>query len=119
MLVVIIRTFLILGLAICGTIIHVLGRCEPLCIICVFLLLKWRTYVILRVDLFLMTWLLVAAILLDGIWLVFSSHHVSQINYLNLQSAMFFTYLLLGFKFLFFVYLLAYERPFKSIEANN
>lgn len=88
--------------------VHVLGRCEPLGLICVFLMLKWRTYVILKVELFLMAWIIIAAMLLDGIWLVFSSHHVSQINYLRLSSAMTLTYFLLGVKFLFFVYLLAF-----------
>jgi hypothetical protein len=55
-----------------------------------------------------MAWLIIAAMLLDGIWLVFSSHHVSQINYLNLHSAMVLTYFLLGVKVLFFIYLLAF-----------
>jgi hypothetical protein len=59
-----------------------------------------------------MTWMIIAAMLLDGVWLVFSSHHVSQINYLKLSSAMTLTYFLLGVKFLFFIYLLAFEKPF-------
>ena len=113
-LIIIARTLIIMCLGGLGAVIHVLGRSEPLCIICMFLLLKWRTQVILRVEVFMITWLNVAAMLLDGVWLVFSSHHVSQINYLNLQSAMFFTYCLLVVKAVFFVYLLAVERPFRA-----
>ncbi len=77
-------------------------------------MLKWRTYVILKVEVFLMSWLIIAAMLLDAIWLVFSSHHVSQINYLNLSSAMVLTYILFGVKVLFFIYLIVFERPFKT-----
>ena len=56
----------------------------------------------------MMAWLVIAGMILDAIWLVFSSHHVSQINYLNLESAMFFTYILIGVKAAFFVYILAF-----------
>lgn len=108
MLIVMLRTILIAVLGSLGVIVHVLGRCEPLGLICVFLMLKWRTYVILKSDLFLMLWLIIAALLLDGVWLVFSSHHVSQITYLNFQSSITLTYFLLGVKSLFFIYLLAF-----------
>ncbi len=106
--IVLIRTILIVLLGGLGIMVHVLGRYEPLSLICVFLLLKWRTYVILKIEVFLMTWLNISAMLLDGIWLVFSSHHVSQINYLNLHSAMIFTYVLLGVKACFLIYLLVF-----------
>lgn len=97
---------LLLGLL--SVLAHVFGRAEPLSFIVAFFILKWVPYVILRDELFFITWILIASILLDLIWIVFSSHNVSQINLLNMTEATIITYILLCVKVLYLVYLLIF-----------
>jgi hypothetical protein len=53
-------------------------------------------------------WLDIASIVLDGIWLIFSSNHISQINNLNLSEVTLLTYILIVIKFLLLIYLVIF-----------
>ena len=75
-------------------------------------MIKVREYVMLHTDRFLLTWLTLAAILLDVIWLVFASNHLSEISFFSLTIAQVFTYILLAVKGFLLVYLVFFERSF-------
>ncbi len=51
----------------------------------------------------------IAGVVLDGIWLAFSSRNVSQINYLKIKEAMWVTYGLIVIKLMFLAYLIVVE----------
>lgn len=61
----------------------------------------------------------IAGIVLDGIWLVFSSHNISQINYLKIKEAMTVTYGLIVVKLLFLGYLIVVEGVMGGGNQKN
>jgi len=69
-----VRMLLLIALGLLGTIVNILGRCEPLSIIIMFLILRVWEYVMLRHEKFLLTWITVCAILLDVIWIALCSN---------------------------------------------
>ena len=108
---------LLLGLL--GLVCNILGRCEPVSLILAFILLKNYELVMLREEKFYMTWLTVAGILLDLVWLSIASDAKSQINFMDLSAAHLCTYPLVLVKAVFFVYMLVYERAFTSREGRQ
>lgn len=68
----------------------------------------------MRSQTFMLVWLTLAAIFLDVGWLVFASNNQSEINFVSLAVAQILTYVLVGFKAIFFVYLLLVERAFDT-----
>lgn len=59
----------------------------------------------LRHEKFLLTWITICAILLDVIWIALCSNYDSQITFTPLNTAVLFTYALLGAKALLLGYL--------------
>ena len=111
--VVAVRVVLMTIIALATCIVHVLGRYEPLGMILALVLGKNWKFVILRVEKFLLGWVCVAALVLDFIWLSFSSEEISQINYMKSDWTIVFTYVLLVAKIVLLVYLLAVEKAFQ------
>ena len=62
----------------------------------------------------MLIWITLAAIFLDIGWLVFASNNPSEINFMNLAVAQILTYVFLGFKGVFFIYLLLAEKAFDT-----
>ena len=83
----ILRTLFIALLGVMGLVVNIMGRSEPLSLILAFLLLKNRDYVFLRNEKFMITWIVLASILIDIAWLVVASDTLSQINFIPLQTA--------------------------------
>ena len=108
------RLIIIILLLLLGLAVHVLGRCEPTVLIVAFLLLKNREYVLLRPEKFMITWLTLASILIDIIWLSLASGSLSQINFIPLAAAEVLTYILMGLKAIFFIYMLIVEKALVS-----
>ena len=110
----VVRTLFVVLLGILGLVVHVYGRCEPLCLVIAVMMLRTREYVMLRTDRFTMTWLVLAAILLDVIWLVLASHHLSEINFFNLMVAQIITCVLIAIKAFLLIYLVFFEKSFEE-----
>lgn len=70
--------------------------------------------VMLREEKFYLTWIAIAGIFLDLVWLSIASDSKSQINFIELGGAQFLTYPLLVIKVIFFVYMLFYEKALTS-----
>jgi hypothetical protein len=108
------RIVLMVVLGILGVGVHVLGRVEPLSIIIVFLMIRSWEFVWLRFERFLMTWLTVAAILLDIVWIALCSFDVNQINFMRVDVCIVVSYVLLGVKIVLLGYLVVVESSLSS-----
>lgn len=64
----------------------------------------------------MITWIVLASILIDIVWIVVASGTPSQINFISLESAETLTYFLLVVKALLFGYLLFFERSFDDTD---
>lgn len=79
---------------------------------------NWK-YVILRGEKFTMTWLVIAALCLDFIWISFASDEVSMINFLRLVAADIFTYILIIVKMVLLLYMLLFEKSFSMRQDDQ
>lgn len=79
-----------------------------------FLMLRTWEFVLLRREKFMYTWLAVAGILVDVIWVALCSGSDSQINFIPLSGAVIVTYILLAAKAILLAYLLIAEQSLVS-----